>query len=98
MREARLGELLQVLAPGGHARVEGGELALVAGRDGAVGDAEVAYVQLVDRDVLGRTHVVWLFTNWLRRLFIERLTEYGSVTSFVTIEFVAYEKTRSEIV
>ncbi len=31
------------------------------------------------------------FTNWLRALSVERLTEYGSVTSFVTMEFVAYE-------
>ena len=68
-------------------------------------------MQLVERDVLGRRErrsarasqpaglrsASARFTNWLRTLSVARLTEYGSVTSFVTNEFVAYEKTFSEI-
>jgi len=101
VREAGIGERLEVVAPGGARQVEGRELAAVLGRHARVHDAEVAYVQLVEHDVLGRRErrlcervparglrsASLRFTNWLRALSVARLTEYGSVTSFVTMEF-----------
>ncbi len=54
MGEARLRQRPEMLHPGGVGGGEGGEGAALRGGDGAIGDAEIADVQLVDAGVLRR--------------------------------------------